>query len=437
MIGSYLQSVDLRYNIRGWLTHINNSDLSSDGYNEDSNDVFGMEILYNASGCTGNTGIYNGQISGIKWKAKMDSHPYDNVGRAYNYSYDKLGQVRNALFFGNNGSGWTYRNGAYDEKNISYDLNGNILSLERNNWAGAVVFSMDNLTYSYKSSGGNDQLMQVIDANGTGGTYGFKNQSGDAEHYLYDDDGDLIRDKNKNLEYSYNDLGKVNRVTLLSYTHRYIQYNYDGSGVCLTKQVVDNGGTIKTTAYLEGFVAVDNMLSYINTAEGRVRTASGVGTYEYYIKDHLGNVRVSFENQGGVAVVRQENSFYAFGLVHNSSPVISGANKEITAGSIWDDDFGNDPDLYTMPYRQYDPVLARFNAVDPMAEKYDDLTVYNFAFNNPVTFSDPSGADPIGSWEELLSIINQLLNNPYGGYWNSFGGFGLFYDHQDAFDQIE
>lgn len=425
--GSYLQSVDLRYNIRGWVTGINNADLNTDDYNEESNDVFGMEILYNASGGTGNTGMFNGQISGVKWKMKMSSHPYDNVGRAYNYSYDKLGQLRNALFYGKNGSGWTYRNGAYDEKNITYDLNGNILSLERNNWTGTVV-SMDNLTYSYKSASGGDKLMQVMDANGTGGTYGFKNQSGDSEHYLYDGDGNLTQDKNKNLSYSYNDLGKVERVTLLSYTNRYLQYNYDGAGICLSKQVVDNGSTVKTTAYVEGFVAVDNVLNYINTIEGRVRTASGVGTYEYHIKDHLGNVRVSFENQGGVAVVRQENSFYAFGLMHNSSPVISGANKEIVAGAIWDDDFGNYPDLYTMPFRQYDPVLGRFNAVDPMAEKYDDLTVYNFAFNNPVTFSDPSGADPIGSWEELSQIINQLWNSSYGGSWNIYDSQPMFFN---------
>ena len=47
-------------------------------------------------------------------------------------NYDKLGQLTNALFKGNNSSGWNYRNDAFSEKNISYDLNGNMLPLERN-----------------------------------------------------------------------------------------------------------------------------------------------------------------------------------------------------------------------------------------------------------------------------------------------------------------
>lgn len=420
---SYLQSVSLRYNIRGWLTGINNSNLNNDGYNEDSNDVFGMDIFYDASGGIGNTAMYNGQISGVKWRTNMNSHPFDDVGCAYTYGYDKLGQLKNALFFGNNGSGWNYRNGAFDEKNISYDLNGNLLGLERNMWSGSAVTSMDVLSYSYKSSGGNDQLMQVIDGNGGGGTYGFKNQSGDAEHYLYDANGNLIQDKNRNVTYTYNELGKINRLTLLSYTNRYIQYNYDGAGICLSKQVVDNGSTIKTTSYVEGFVAENNVLSYVEHVEGRLRTASGVGTYEYYIKDYLGNVRLSFENVGGVATVRQENSFYAFGLAHNATIVPSGANKKIIKDGEWENDFGNDPDLYTMFFRQYDPVLGRFNAVDPVAEKYTELTVYNSCFNNPISFTDPSGADPIGSWEDFERLV-KTFNLTGGGYWEILNVFG-------------
>ena len=50
--------------------------------------------------------------------------------------------------------------------------------------------------------------------------------------------------------------------------------------------------------------------------------------------------------------------------------------------------------LYDLEYRNYDPVLGRMNQVDPMASKYASLTPYNFSFNDPVTFSDPNGADP-------------------------------------------
>lgn len=40
-----LQSVDYRYNIRGWLESVNNAQLTNDG-NDDVNDLFGMEIIY-------------------------------------------------------------------------------------------------------------------------------------------------------------------------------------------------------------------------------------------------------------------------------------------------------------------------------------------------------------------------------------------------------
>jgi hypothetical protein len=47
--GMPVQSIDYRYNIRGWLSNINQSDLGNDNgtRNNDTNDLFGMEILYN------------------------------------------------------------------------------------------------------------------------------------------------------------------------------------------------------------------------------------------------------------------------------------------------------------------------------------------------------------------------------------------------------
>jgi RHS repeat-associated protein len=50
--------------------------------------------------------------------------------------------------------------------------------------------------------------------------------------------------------------------------------------------------------------------------------------------------------------------------------------------------------LYDLDFRNYDPVLGRMQGVDPMATKYASLTPYNYAFNDPVTFNDVSGADP-------------------------------------------
>lgn len=40
------QSIDYRYNIRGWLESINNAQLTHDPRNDDSSDLFGMELIY-------------------------------------------------------------------------------------------------------------------------------------------------------------------------------------------------------------------------------------------------------------------------------------------------------------------------------------------------------------------------------------------------------
>ncbi|MDH5251632.1 MAG: hypothetical protein OEW40_21740, partial [Cyclobacteriaceae bacterium] len=44
---TFLQSVDYRYNIRGWISSINNSQLNVNASNNDeADDYFGMEFLY-------------------------------------------------------------------------------------------------------------------------------------------------------------------------------------------------------------------------------------------------------------------------------------------------------------------------------------------------------------------------------------------------------
>jgi hypothetical protein len=59
---------------------------------------------------------------------------------------------------------------------------------------------------------------------------------------------------------------------------------------------------------------------------------------------------------------------------------------------------------------------GRMNGVDPMATKYASLSPYNFSFNDPVTFSDVSGADPYYSFEDPQNPLSDPVYSPYTGY---------------------
>lgn len=74
---SFMQSVDYRYNIRGWLTRINESDVKQN-MDIGSTDFFGMNIGYeNGFGFEGATPQFNGNISAVKYSADLGPPIWD------------------------------------------------------------------------------------------------------------------------------------------------------------------------------------------------------------------------------------------------------------------------------------------------------------------------------------------------------------------------
>jgi hypothetical protein len=82
---SFIQKEDYRYNIRGWLTKMNDPLLTED------NDIYGMDLFYNSITGLGSLapagGLYNGNISGIKWGVKSEQI------KGYRFSYDNLNRM--------------------------------------------------------------------------------------------------------------------------------------------------------------------------------------------------------------------------------------------------------------------------------------------------------------------------------------------------------
>ena len=51
--------------------------------------------------------------------------------------------------------------------------------------------------------------------------------------------------------------------------------------------------------------------------------------------------------------------------------------------------------LYDYGFRWYDPSIARFVSVDPLASYQAMFTPYHYTYNNPIIFTDPSGLAPV------------------------------------------
>ena len=86
------------------------------------------------------------------------------------------------------------------------------------------------------------------------------------------------------------------------------------------------------------------------------------------------------------------------------------------AGSEWQDDIDGLADYYSTFFREYDPVIGRFNGVDPRAVEVDSWSVYVYSNNNPINFNDPLGDL---SEAEFAGILNKLWNSSYGGHYSA------------------
>lgn len=289
---AWLQSVDLRYTIRGWLKSINNSQLNIEAaVNDDDNDYFGMELLYNTPASEsglGNTPYYNGNISAIKWK-EIGTGAGSVGQRSYTYAYDKSDRLSTSNFKTATSTGWNKHVGAFNES-MSYDVNGNINALSRSakDSLGNIT-TIDNLSYTY--SAGN-QLSKVED---TGTQDGFLNgKLNGTQEYAYNAAGQLSKDENKKISsILYNNLSKVQQVVFTD--GKTVSYTYDATGIKLGMSVV-KGAVTNTTEYVGGFVYENNALAFFSSPEGRVVKNGSSYEYQYAIADHQGNTRIVFSS---------------------------------------------------------------------------------------------------------------------------------------------
>ncbi|WP_026998126.1 RHS repeat domain-containing protein [Flectobacillus major] len=113
--------------------------------------------------------------------------------------------------------------------------------------------------------------------------------------------------------------------------------------------------------------------------------------YEYNIKDHLGNVRVSFKSNSGVLQQVESTNYDPFGIELNGTGTINSVenrfkyqDKESLTlfGLSGINDFGA---------RYYDKTIGRWWGVDALADISRRHSPYQYNYNNPLRFIDPDG----------------------------------------------
>ena len=149
----------------------------------------------------------------------------------------------------------------------------------------------------------------------------------------------------------------------------------------------------------------------VQTGEGRAVLNSGKWTYEYDLKDHLGNTRVSFGIDTIRAVPLQYKDYYPFGLeMAQNYANNANATKYRYNGKELQDEGGLD--MYDYGARFYDPAIGRWHTPDPKAEEYFGWSPYNYVTNNPIKMVDPdgrSGEVSIDQKNRTLTITANLI----------------------------
>ena len=285
----------------------------------------------------------------------------------------------------------------FNEQVTAYDKMGNILGLLRYGQISATEYGLiDNLNLAYDGN-----QLQAVKDNATHSVFGngmeFKDGTNQSVEYVYDKNGNLTKDLNKNISgIEYNLLNLPSQVIFAD--GKSIEYEYGADGRKL-RTVHQPDATSLTTDYCGNAIYENGSLKMLLNETGYISFPDK--KFHFYLKDHLGNVRVVADKDGNV---EEANNYYPFGglftTVSNVQPYkYNGKELDRKSGLDW----------YDYGARYYDPILGKWYAVDRASEKYYGVSPYTYCINNPILLIDPNGMWP------TLGGIKSGINNAVGG----------------------
>ena len=346
-----LESLNYSYNINNQITGINKDyALKTAGNYSKWGHFFGLYIGFDNRDNIFTRSRLNGQVTGLLWNTQGD----DNQ-RKYDYSYDHSDRLINAIFQEQPHSqdGWSNAKMDFSVSGtggqITYDNNGNLLTmLHKGVYAGTPTPGIiDDLRYTYNTYSNRlqrvDDLMPNANVNGLSGDFKDGANPAGTPDYVFDADGNVVVDLNKNVQslnngvagsngVHYNYMDKPDQIRVVGKGTIRIVYSADGEKL-QRMFIPESGGAASVTSYmgnyvyqetgsftigsLPPFLGTGTQLAYINFEDGRIRAvtttnASSTGGFEtlsengnivlpgtgitgawdYFITDYQQNVRM-------------------------------------------------------------------------------------------------------------------------------------------------
>ena len=382
--------VSYEYDLHGWTTKITTNRF--------------QEELFYADGP--GTPCWNGDISAMRWQEGKRGRK-----RGYKFLYDNAGRLTQAIY--GEQDALTSNVDRFSER-VGYDAHGNITRIQRQGKISANSYGlMDNLTLSYDGNQLTGVSEAAADYNATG-TFEYKKANG--SEYLYDANGNLIADRSRRIAYITYDSN--NNPSCIYFTNGYMtRYTYSATGQKLTvehfvalpnitwafgvKPNTANHQAIfagHTDYLLGGSLIVKEDKTDRLLFDGGYAKAERIGdtTYGYtlffYNQDHLGNIREVVNASGSL---QQRTNYYPFGAPYADPDMVTNVSLQPYKYNGKELDLMHGLNTYDYGARQYDPILAKWDRVDPLAEKYYPLSPYVYCKDNPINSIDPDGRNSI------------------------------------------
>ena len=381
------KDVTYAYDLHGWTTAI-------------TANSFQEELFY--AGGPG-TPRWNGNISAIRWKDKTS-----RAIRGYRLGYDGADRLVQAIY-GQSSALTTYV-GRFSES-FGYDSMGNVTGITRSGKTSSGGYGvMDNLTLTYDGNrlAGVSETVADYDFAGS-----FEYRRANGSQYIYDANGSLVADRSRGIAYiTYDANGNPSRIYFTNGSQTRYTYSAAGEKLLVEHYVAAPNVTVpfgaepdaltqgqvmyagSTQYLLDGSLVVKDGMTDRYLFDGGYAKAIFVNpttyTFEfyYYNKDHLGNIREVVDSSG---TVKQVTNYYPSGTPYADPAAVMNANMQPYKYNGKELDRMHGLDTYDYGARQYDPVLGRWDRMDPLCEKYYSVSPYVYCHDNPVMHIDPDG----------------------------------------------